>query len=134
MQIGKIDELIALLNGSHSSELLVRKGQESVHIVRGAKRKKQAGRAVVRHAESGPHSSQADDTILIISPKVGIFHSADGIEPGSTVRLGQPLGVIESMKIHNEILSEVAGVIVDMAVENGSPVEYGQELYRIQQS
>jgi len=135
MDVGKIDELVAILGASRSSELLVRKGQNSVHIVRGAKAKKPVVAAPMQRAETPATAAAMDDIAHIRSSKVGIFHSAESApEPGDSVHLGQPLGVIESMKIHNEILSEVSGVILEMFVENGSPVEYGQELYRIRKS
>ena len=135
MDIGRIDELIAILGASRSSELTVRKGQNSIHIVRGARVEKLAAAEPAPVAKTSLPEGVAEDVVPIRSPKVGIFHSADVVlEAGNSVHMGQPLGVIESMKIHNEILSEVSGVIVDMLVENGSPVEYGQELYRIRRS
>ncbi len=135
MDVGKIDELVAILGASRSTELMVRKGQNSVHIVRSAKPRRPAAVKSAGRADAPTPECVTDDLAHIRSPKVGIFHSAESApQAGDTVHLGQPLGVIESMKIHNEILSEVSGVIVEMFVENGSPVEYGQELYRIRKS
>jgi biotin carboxyl carrier protein len=47
------------------------------------------------------------------------------------VQVGQPLCIIEAMKLMNEIESEVAGEVVRIYVENGQPVEYGQALFAI---
>ena len=53
------------------------------------------------------------------------------MKPGSRVAPGQVVCIIEAMKIMNEIESDVAGVIKELAVENGQPVEFGQVLYRV---
>lgn len=74
---------------------------------------------------------------LIKSPIVGTFYAAPspGTEPfvtrGARVEPGQVLCIIEAMKLMNEIESDVAGEIVEIFVENGNPVEYGQPLFGI---
>ena len=73
----------------------------------------------------------------IKSPMVGTFYSAPepGAESyakvGTRVAPGQMVCIIEAMKIMNEIESEVAGVIREVAVENAQPVEFGQTLFRV---
>jgi acetyl-CoA carboxylase biotin carboxyl carrier protein len=68
---------------------------------------------------------------------VGTFYQSPepGAEPyvkvGSRVTVGQVVCIIEAMKIMNEIESEVAGVIRDVAVQNAQPVEFGQVLFRV---
>jgi acetyl-CoA carboxylase biotin carboxyl carrier protein len=68
---------------------------------------------------------------------VGTFYAAPepGAEPyvkvGSRVAPGQVVCIIEAMKIMNEIESEVAGVVREVVVENGQPVEFGQPLFRV---
>ena len=70
---------------------------------------------------------------FITAPMVGIFHEVDGISRvGATVSEGQLVGSIESMKIANDIKSSVAGVVVQVLVEDGTPVEYGQPLFRVE--
>jgi acetyl-CoA carboxylase biotin carboxyl carrier protein len=72
---------------------------------------------------------------VIKSPMVGTFYraSSPGAEPfvsvGSSVTEGQTLCVIEAMKLMNEIPADVAGVIKEVLVENGQPVEFGQPLF-----
>jgi len=79
----------------------------------------------------------AADLHLIKSPIVGTFYSAPspGAAPfvarGGRVDSGQVLCIIEAMKLMNEIESDVAGEVVEVFVENGSPVEYGQPLFGI---
>jgi acetyl-CoA carboxylase biotin carboxyl carrier protein len=71
---------------------------------------------------------------LIESPMVGTFYRAASpdsdpfVEEGAQVRKGQPLCIIEAMKMMNEIESDIAGRVVRFMVENGNPVEYGQPL------
>ncbi len=77
---------------------------------------------------------------LIKSPLVGTFYRAPspGAEPfvkeGDFVRKGQVLCIIEAMKVMNEIESDVDGIVERILVENGKPVEYGQELFWIRLS
>src|SRR5437016_4959678 len=73
----------------------------------------------------------------IKSPMVGTFYSAPEpaappyVKAGSRVAAGQVVCIIEAMKIMNEIESEVAGVVREVAVENAQPVEFGQVLFRV---
>jgi acetyl-CoA carboxylase biotin carboxyl carrier protein len=76
----------------------------------------------------------ADNQRLITSPMVGTFYRATApdadpfVEEGDSVRKGQPLCIIEAMKMMNEIECEVAGRVVKILSENAQPVEYGQPL------
>jgi acetyl-CoA carboxylase biotin carboxyl carrier protein len=89
--------------------------------------------AAARSSAAGATS----DLHLIKSPIVGTFYAAPspGADPfvarGGRVDVGQVLCIIEAMKLMNEIESDVAGEIVEVYVENGSPVEYGQPLFGI---
>jgi len=80
------------------------------------------------------------DLIEITSPMVGTFYraSAPGEEPfvevGNNVKVGQTICILEAMKLMNEIESEFNAEIVEILVENGTPVEFGQVLMRVKQS
>jgi acetyl-CoA carboxylase biotin carboxyl carrier protein len=84
-------------------------------------------------------AEQAADSSLVFvkSPIVGTFYEAPApnappfVQVGDTVRPGQVLCIIESMKLMNEIEAEVAGVIVSRMVQNAQPVEYGETLFAI---
>jgi acetyl-CoA carboxylase biotin carboxyl carrier protein len=73
----------------------------------------------------------------INSPMVGTFYRAPApnepafVEVGDQVRKGQTVCIIEAMKLMNEIESEVSGEVVEILLENGQPVEYGQPLIRV---
>ena len=80
------------------------------------------------------------DLTEITSPMVGTFYraSAPGEEPfvevGNNVKVGQTICILEAMKLMNEIESEFNAEIVEILVENGTPVEFGQVLMRVKQS
>ena len=84
---------------------------------------------------SGEDESSPDE--VITSPLVGTFYSAPSpdeapyVSLGDIVKKGQVLGIIEAMKLMNEVESEFSGRIAAILVENGQTVEYGQPLFRI---
>ena len=89
-------------------------------------------------AAAAKASDEADPNLMFItSPFVGTFYRAPGpdtanfCEVGSSVKQGQPLCIIEAMKLMNEIESEANGTIVDILVENGKSVEFGQKLFKL---
>ena len=85
-----------------------------------------------------PSPETPDDHHYITSPMVGTFYRAPDpsspsfIEVGETVKKSQTLCIIEAMKLMNEIESDVDGILKEIYVENGKPVEYGQILFAIQ--
>ena len=80
------------------------------------------------------------DLIAVTSPFVGTFYraaspeAANFVEVGSIVKKGQTLCIVEAMKLMNEIECEYAGTIVEVLVENGKSVEYGQKLFMIRKA
>jgi acetyl-CoA carboxylase biotin carboxyl carrier protein len=105
--------------------------------------------AVPAPARSSPIASAApvaaarasdENLVAVTSPFVGTFYRASSpenpnfVEVGAVVRPGQTLCIVEAMKLMNEIETEVAGTIVDVLVENGKSVEYGQKLFTIRKS
>ena len=80
------------------------------------------------------------DLIEITSPMVGTFYRAAApgedpfVEVGNNVKIGQTICILEAMKLMNEIESEFNAEIVEILVENGTPVEFGQVLMRVKQS
>lgn len=75
--------------------------------------------------------------IDVISPMVGTFYrspaptEAPFVEVGDRIKVGQTVCIIEAMKLMNEIEAEVSGQVMEIAGQNGEPVEYGQVLLRI---
>ncbi|MEG0368379.1 MAG: acetyl-CoA carboxylase biotin carboxyl carrier protein [Hungatella sp.] len=87
--------------------------------------------------ESAEPTSVIDSDKIIHSPLVGIFYNASSpdtepfVKIGDAVKKGQILGIIEAMKLMNEIECECDGIVEAILAENESVVEYGQPLFRI---
>ena len=81
-----------------------------------------------------------EDVTYITSPFVGTFYRAPSpdtsnfCDVGSTVKIGQTLCIIEAMKLMNEIEADVAGTIVEVMVDNGKSVEFGQKLFKLRRT
>lgn len=80
---------------------------------------------------------ESAETFFITSPIVGTFYSRPSpedqpyVEEGDIVEQGDTVCIVEAMKVMNEVNSDHGGEIVEMCVEEGDPVEYGQKLYRL---
>ncbi len=84
-----------------------------------------------------PVNAPSAKLVDVSSPMVGTFYRAPApgeaafVEIGDRVRSGQTVCIIEAMKLMNEIEAEVSGQVMEILVQNGEPVEYGQPLMRI---
>ncbi len=85
-----------------------------------------------------PAPKEDSKLITIKSPMIGTFYRSPNPESpsfvniGDEIKAGQPVCIIEAMKLFNEIESEVTGTVVKILVENASPVEYDQPLFLIE--
>ncbi|MEQ9006470.1 MAG: acetyl-CoA carboxylase biotin carboxyl carrier protein, partial [Ekhidna sp.] len=101
-----------------------------------------APQAAPAPAADGGGSAPASDgnLIEIKSPMIGTFYRSANpespafVEVGSSVKAGDPVCIIEAMKLFNEIESEVSGKIVKVLVDNAQPVEYDQPLFLVEPS
>ena len=81
----------------------------------------------------------ASNRVTIKSPMIGTFYRSSSpdrpslVEVGSDVTKGDPVCIIEAMKLFNEIESEISGRIVEVLVENATPVEFDQPLFVVEQ-
>ena len=99
-----------------------------------------AVKEVSASAQSGAGAVEEDDGKyhVVKSPMVGTFYRAPAedaepyVKEGDFVNKGQVICIIEAMKLMNEIDSDAKGKIVSILVENGSPVEFGQALFKIE--
>ena len=98
----------------------------------------QAAAAPVQAAESSAAAESDDASLHIVkSPIVGTFYESPSpgtsafVKIGDQVEQGQVLCIIEAMKLMNEIESDASGEIVKRFVQNGQPVEYGQQLFAV---
>ena len=154
MDLRKIKKLIEMLQESDLNEIEVKEGEESVRI----NRKKES----VIHAstpisvgqnlnQSSAPLTQTDSSEIengqaakdlnhITSPMVGTFYRKPApdkepfIEVGQTVKKGDTVCIIEAMKMMNQVKSEFDGKVIAINIEDGDPVEFGQELISIEKS
>jgi len=152
MDIRKVKKLIELLEESGISEIEISEGEESVRISRYPKpgtvtttlapAPVAPAPAVAAPAAAAAPAEPAAPPVRgqqVTAPMVGTFYSgpAPGSKPfvdiGQEVKPGDTLCVIEAMKMMNQIESEFAGKVVSILVENGSPVEFGQPLFVIEE-
>lgn len=97
-----------------------------------------SGNAAIQAAVQEKEKAAAEEGKTVKSPLVGIFYSAASpedepfVSEGTTVKKGQMLGIIEAMKLMNEIESEYEGTVKKVLVENGQMVEFGQPLFVIE--
>lgn len=89
-------------------------------------------------ASKVPEPIVSANTETITSPMVGTFYSSQSpeaaayVKVGQHIEVGQPVCIVEAMKLMNEIESEIEGKVIQILVENGQPVEYGQPLFVIE--
>ncbi len=87
--------------------------------------------------ESVDDATVASDVTIVEAPILGTFYRSSApegspfVDVGAVVKPGDQLCIIEAMKLMNDIKSEYAGEVVDIFVENGQPVEYGERLFAI---
>ena len=152
MDLRKLKKLIDLVEESGIAELEITEGEEKVRIVRGGSGGRevvvlspsaQAASAPVVPAASAPPAPAQEEKApaleghIVKAPMVGTFYRSGSpgakpfVEIGDAVKAGQPICIIEAMKLMNEIEADKDGVIKAIMVENGQPVEYGEPLIMI---
>jgi len=150
MSNDEIRELIQLVVESGIAELEVQRGEDRVRIRRTLESAPAIATAAttaipetVIHTPAAASlanasaSTAAASEVIVKSPIVGTYYEAPKpsdppfVKVGDVVQPGQVLCIIESMKLMNEIESEVAGTVVAKLMENGRPVEYGEALFAI---
>lgn len=93
-------------------------------------------------AQAAAAASVSDDAdaVFITSPFVGTFYrspspDADSFtDVGKAIKPGQTLCIVEAMKLMNEIESDISGTVIEVLVENGNSVEFGQKLFKVKKS
>lgn len=150
MDLRKLKTLIDLVSESDIAELEVTEGESKVRIVKTALQpaaqqpfliQQQAApqytQTIPVPVSAAPVAPAEPQGFVVKSPMVGTYYSASApgnppyVTMGSAVKQGDTLCIIEAMKLLNEIEADVAGVIKQILVENGQPVEYGQPLFVI---
>jgi acetyl-CoA carboxylase biotin carboxyl carrier protein len=149
VDIRKVKKLIELLEESGIAEIEISEGEESVRISRypqggtmtyaaPAYAPAPVPAAAPILGDSGPPIESAPSGHQVKAPMVGTYYAGASpgaksfVEIGTMVKPGDTLCIIEAMKMMNQIESDVSGRVVSILAENGSPVEYGQLLFIIE--
>ena len=154
MDLRKLKTLIDLVAESDIAELEVTEGESKVRIVKssampqnqmvmmqpqGMQQHYAPAQAPAPAAAAAPIAAVVAEPTghIVKSPMVGTFYRSSSpgspafVEVGANIKEGDTLCIIEAMKLHNEIDSDVSGVVTKILVENGQPVEFGQPLFVI---
>src|SRR5690348_3061716 len=154
MDLRKIKKLIDLLEESNLAELEIKEGEEVVRLSRvptggmtvaAAPMALQAApvaaapapAAAPVAADAAPAASALPEGHVVKAPMVGTFYASATpgapafVKVGQQVKAGETLGIIEAMKMFNQIEADVAGTVQAILVENGQPVEFDQPMFVI---
>lgn len=156
MNLKEIKELIEMLKNTDISEVEIERSGVKVRLRKGGDvtfhptmpRMEYPPAAIIAPSVAAPERPEPEkapaaaaasaNQVKVTSPIVGTFYRSSSpdkpsyVEVGDMVKKGQILCIIEAMKLMNEIESEASGKIVQIVVENGQPVEYGQPLFVIE--
>ena len=150
MDLRKIKKLIDLLEESNLAELEIKEGEEVVRLSRVPKNAAPVAAAPVAVAAApapiaaapvaaveAPAASALPAGHVVKAPMVGTFYASATpgtpafVKIGQQVKAGETLGIIEAMKMFNQIEAEVAGTVQAILVENGQPVEFDEPMFVI---
>ena len=151
LDLKALARLLRLLERRNISEFELEDDKMRVRIVRGG-----AGRLVVAEPPPlpgvagaaaaapipppAPAAAEDASIVFVTSPFVGTFYRSPSpdappfVDVGSTIREGQALCIVEAMKLMNEIEADCSGTLVEILVENGKSVEFGQKLYKVRKA
>jgi acetyl-CoA carboxylase biotin carboxyl carrier protein len=151
MDLRKIKKLIDLLEESNLAELEIKEGEEVVRLSRVPKGgitvaapaavHAPAPAPVAAPAAAAPSEGEPGSNLpaghVVKAPMVGTFYASATpgapafVKLGQQVKAGETLGIIEAMKMFNQIEADVAGEVKAILVENGQPVEFDQPMFVI---
>ena len=147
MDIRKVKKLIEMLENSNLEEIEIQEGEESVRLVKSngsAPKLQQQSIVVPQENLAVPAQSVTEETEVapkdsnsINSPMVGTFYASasPGAKPfisvGDVVQEGDVVCIVEAMKMMNEIKSEFSGIVEEIYIDDATPVEFDQPLFKI---
>jgi acetyl-CoA carboxylase biotin carboxyl carrier protein len=156
MDLRKIKKLIDLLEESNLAELEIKEGEETVRLSRipkgmvttmpaaapaphpvRAEPAPQAAPAAAPAASAPAAEKSMPEGHVVTAPMVGTFYASSNpesppfVKVGQKVKAGDTLGIIEAMKMFNQIEADVAGTVLAVLVSNGQPVEFDEPMFVI---
>lgn len=148
MNIKELKEMINLMNENNLTELEIEKEGLHIRIKKATSSElsvqpqtifiEREKEALIERPKEKEEVAKTKKTTEIKAPMVGIFYRTPSpeappfVEVGQIIETGQVICIIEAMKLMNEIKSEVGGRILEILVENGEPVEFGQPLFLVE--
>jgi biotin carboxyl carrier protein len=141
--IEQLQRLVRLMDQSDVSEIEVKQAASGLRLAL-RKAKEANGQLPEGYIQLEPEVSEeetpssVESKHTIVAPLVGIFHSwakprgAPLVSVGDQVKVGQVVGTIQSLNVINEVETTVAGRVVELFVQSGQPVEYGQPLMALE--
>ena len=146
MDLDKIKEIISLMNENDLAEVEIEEEGKKVRLRKTEVKMASVPMAAARPAEQAPAQTpeptreRPKDCEEITSPMVGTFYRASSPDADPYVKIGDTVEpeaiicIIEAMKVMNEIKAEMHGEVVDILVENGDVIEFGQPLFLIRRT
>jgi oxaloacetate decarboxylase alpha subunit len=154
VDVGQIRELVKMVEGSDVSEIVIEEGDVRIVVRKGGHSESgeaqvststaaTAARAPVAGGVDGAPAAEGDRPVTwipVVAPMVGTFYASPSpgaaafVAVGDAVTEGQPLCILEAMKLMNEIAAEEAGIVREVCVPDASPVEYGTALFYLEPS
>ena len=151
MDKNEIRELLRFFDKSDITKLKIKEGDFSIELQKGCENSVSyapimatapqavapAPAVVASSGSTPPVVATKKEGDFIKSPMVGTFYKSPApgapafASVGAIMKKGKPIGIIEAMKIMNEIKAETRGTVAEVLVENGHPVGYGQPMFRI---
>jgi acetyl-CoA carboxylase biotin carboxyl carrier protein len=143
ISIEQLQHLVHLLDNSDVSELELRQAGEGIHLVLRKVKASESHKHVIESQfisatiKVPPIEAPAETEHKVLAPLVGTFHTwakprgGALVAVGDRVKVGQLVGTIESLNVLNEVETLVAGHVMEIFVQEGQPVEYGQLLMTI---
>ena len=142
MEIKEIKELMADLEGSKFSKIVIKKGDFELHLEKEPSCSPAVHRQVVVESHAAPPlpssaGPAAHAGTYVTSPMVGTYYSASAPDQSPFIKVGEHVSehtvvcIIEAMKVLNEVKAGQSGVVAEILAENAQPVEFGTRLLRI---
>ncbi|MEE1242993.1 acetyl-CoA carboxylase biotin carboxyl carrier protein [Frisingicoccus sp.] len=150
MEFNQLIQLVETVAASGLNEFDYEEGDMKLHLGRKAPKMVKVAESSISNnivekvdvltemVEPSSVETKAQGT-AVVSPIVGVFYAASSpeaepfVKVGDRIQKGQVIGIVEAMKLMNEIESDVSGVVTEICVADGEGVEYGQSLIRVQE-
>jgi acetyl-CoA carboxylase biotin carboxyl carrier protein len=141
----RVEDIVTILEGSTVGELELVEGETEIVIRREpgmvmsavpVQQVRAAG--AVAPPGGGGQAARVDHSVAVVAPLTGVYYSAASptsppfVNVGDTIHVGQVVALIESMKVFNEVMAEVAGRVVALVATTGNVVQKGETLLRVE--